>query len=94
MIKEGEKEMNGFESELFIMREMEKKLKELMSEEDYDKFALEIAQKAFIENLKHLPESEFKEFALNHVDEVFEEYEEFGDDTSIPITYRYGRKKK
>lgn len=87
--------MNGFESELFIMREMEKKLKELMGEEDYDKFALETAQKAFIENLKHLPESEFKDFALNHVDDVFsEEYEDFRDDTSVPTTYRYGRKKK
>lgn len=55
---------------LYIMRRMEAKLQDLMSEEEYMDFNKEIAMEAFRMEIEDMADSEFKDFVLEHFDEI------------------------
>lgn len=62
--------MNEAEQLRFIAMEQEKKLKELMGEEAYTAFAVEVARAGFRKDIEAMPDGEFKTFCLEHFDEV------------------------
>jgi len=55
---------------LFCLRKMEEKLKEFMTEEEYDKFSTEIANEGFKNEVENLPDGKFKNFIIDHFDEI------------------------
>lgn len=55
---------------LYVMRRMEAKLQDLMTEEEYLEFSKEVAKEAFQMETEDMADSEFKDFVLEHFDEI------------------------
>ena len=62
-------------SEMYMMMEMEKKLRELMGAEAYTAFAAKIAREAFRREVEAMADSDFKRYILDHFDEITEDPE-------------------
>ena len=61
---------------IYVIGEMEKKLKTLMSEGEFVTFTTKIAREGFREYIKGLPDSDFKKFTMDHFEDITEEGEE------------------
>ncbi|MBP5281766.1 MAG: hypothetical protein J6Z22_04620 [Lachnospiraceae bacterium] len=57
----------------YMVAAMEKKLRELMGDEEYRKFAAKVAKGAFEAEICALKERGFKGFCLDDFDEIVEE---------------------
>ncbi len=55
---------------LNIIRLYEDKLKELMTEKQFDEFTGEVSRKAFKAEIDLMPDCEFKQVILDHFDEL------------------------
>ena len=55
---------------LTIIREYENKLKELMSEKEFAKFAKEVAKKSFKADVDSMEDGEFKNFVLDNFNKI------------------------
>lgn len=55
---------------LHIMKRQETMLKELMDEEDFQRFTVDLAKEAFRMEIDGMADSEFKEFVTEHFDEI------------------------
>lgn len=51
----------------------EKKLKQLMTAEDFDNFSLDLAKVLFRQEIEGMDDSDFKKFALENIDEIMKE---------------------
>lgn len=60
----------------YVIGEMEKKLKTLMSEKEFVTFTTKIAREGFREYIKGLPDSDFKKCTMDHFEEITGEGEE------------------
>lgn len=56
--------MNEEKYMIHCLNEYEKKLKELMVEEEYIKFAIKVAKEGYRKDVLSMPEGEFKEFCI------------------------------
>lgn len=59
-----------------ICMDYEKKLTEVMSAKDYYEWVTESAQKIFIQEMERMPDSDFKDFCLGNLPEIFGEGKE------------------
>ena len=57
-------------AEITIIKRMEEKLIELMGAEAYEEFAKETAREAFLEEVKEMPESDFKAVTMNNIERI------------------------
>ena len=55
---------------LHIMKRQETMLKELMDEEEFQRFTADIAKEAFRMEIDGMADSEFKEFVTENFDEI------------------------
>ena len=55
---------------MYLLKKYEKKLKELMGEEAYTEWAVVIAKEALLTDIEGMEDGEFKDFALEHFDEI------------------------
>lgn len=55
---------------LYVIDIYEKKLKELMGEEEYQKFVIEVSKDGFREELEGMADSEFKDFCIKNFDMI------------------------
>ena len=55
---------------LYMAREMDKKLKQLMTQKDYMAFSIRVARDAFRLDCKGMADSNFKAFCLEHLNEI------------------------
>lgn len=53
---------------LYIMKRMEAKLQDLLTEEEYSKFSWDVAKEAFRIDVKDMADGEFKTFVLENFD--------------------------
>ena len=60
----------------YVIGEMEKKLKTLMSKEEFATFTTKLAREGFREYIKGLTDSDFKKYTMDHFEEITEEGEE------------------
>ena len=51
-------------------RDMEEKLKELMGDQEFIKFAKDIARTTFYEEIKRMPAGEFKDFCVKNFETI------------------------
>jgi len=51
----------------------EKKLKQLMTAEDFDNFSMDLAKVLFRQEFEGMDDSDFKKFALENIDEIMKE---------------------
>lgn len=58
-----------------VSMEQEDKLQEIMTAKDYYEWSKEMARKMFIRDMESMPDSDFKDFVFEHLDEVFMEEE-------------------
>ena len=58
------------EAMLYIIGAMEEKLMELLGEKGYGEFAVEVARKAFINDIERMDDGEFKQFVLDGLNEI------------------------
>ena len=58
---------------MFVIKKYEEKLRELMSEADFEKFVVSVAQADFEQEVKNMTESDFKDFCLENMDMIFGE---------------------
>jgi len=58
---------------LYIMKRMEARLQDLMSAEEYQRFSREVAREAFLMDVIDMANGSFKDFALEHFDEIVKE---------------------
>lgn len=58
---------------LYVLNAYEKKLKELMGENDYHEFAKEVAKEGFKEEINGMADSDFKNFCLENFDKITED---------------------
>ena len=61
------------EQYVFMMREMEKKLKEVLTEDEYKKFSEELAKKTWKWEVEQMPDGKFKQFCIDKMDEIMRE---------------------
>lgn len=54
----------------FVANEYEKKLRELMTEEDFMAFATDVARRAFRKEIEQSPSEEFKKMVFDNWDEI------------------------
>ena len=54
----------------YAIRKLEEKLIELMGEEEYVKFSIQIARVGFRKEIEGMADSEFKEFAIKNFDYI------------------------
>lgn len=57
-----------------LMMEYDAKLKELMTAKDYSEWSVEVARRQFGEEVKRMPDSEFKDFVTEHLKEITDGY--------------------
>lgn len=55
---------------LYIIDIYEKKLKELMGEDEYHKFIIAVSKDGFREEIEGMADSEFKDFCLKNFDMI------------------------
>ena len=55
---------------MFVMKKMEEKLIELMGQEAYSKFSVEIAREGFRHEIDGMEDSDFKNFIMENFDEI------------------------
>lgn len=55
---------------MYVISEMEKMLRFLMGDEEYDRFSTKLAKDAFRREMEDCEDGEFKEFVLEHFDEI------------------------
>lgn len=60
------------EYEKYIMKEIERKLIELMGEKEYVKWSCQVAKAAFRKEVENMPEGDFKDFILENIDAITE----------------------
>lgn len=58
---------------MILIAEMENKLKEFMSEEEYHSFSVNLARNAFKQEVEGMADSPFKQFVLQNFDKITEE---------------------
>lgn len=58
------------QSMLYVMSEMEKKLKELMPPDEYAAFSVKLAKETFMKEVDGMAECEFKEFIIDNFDTI------------------------
>jgi len=56
---------------MYIMKEYEKKLLELMGEKEYVEWSVEVAQKSFKAEVEAMENSDFKQFCLDNMPLIF-----------------------
>ena len=54
----------------------EKKLKELMGEKEFEKFAFDVAKKAFVIEISEMKDEKFKQFCIENFDRIINEKEQ------------------
>ena len=59
-----------FDYNEFLVKKYDEKLKELMSEEEYEKWSLETAKEMFKRDIEQIEDNEFKQFCIDHFDEI------------------------
>lgn len=62
---------------MLMLRRYEEKLKEYMTEEEYIEFSCQVAKEAFFNELSKLPDSDFKDFAIDNFHHITGSPEEF-----------------
>lgn len=55
---------------IYIIKLYEKKLEELMAKDEYEKFTVEVANSLILKEVNGMANSEFKQFCLQHFDEI------------------------
>lgn len=63
-------EITMFDYNEFLVKKYDEKLKELMSEEEYEKWSLETAKEMFKRDIEQIEDNEFKQFCIDHFDEI------------------------
>ena len=57
---------------MYVIDEYEKKLKEIMGEKEYHKFAEKVAKEGFKKEVEGMVASDFKKFCLDNFDKITE----------------------
>lgn len=56
-----------------ICKIYEKKLKEVLSAADFEKFIISVAKQLFADTVADMPDGEFKDFTMKHFDDITHE---------------------
>lgn len=62
---------------MLMLKRYEEKLKEYMTEEEYIEFSCQVAKEAFFNELSKLPDSDFKDFAIDNFHHITGTADEF-----------------
>ena len=66
-----------------VCKKQEDKLQEVMSAKDYKRWAMQTAKELFREEVGNMPDGEFKEFATENMEWMFEEVDRLQDEHNI-----------